>query len=359
MDQSVTYFFELMQVALGKRAAMSAGLDDEQWREVCTIAGKQNMLGLAFRGLDLLPKEQCPSKRPMMWMYDRAAKIKRHNQRNNSAIPIVFEHFGKMGYRCVLLKGQSMAALYDDPFSRTPGDLDIWLDGRKSDVIASVRADNPGAKVCYHHIDCGKIEGIEVEAHFTPSWMFSPSKNRIFQKWANAEFPKALSNSVSIDGVSVCTPNLDFNRLFILVHIYRHLFSEGVGLRQLMDYYFVLAHGFTDEGKRETLRMIDSLGLRKFTAAVMFVLQKVFLLDDECLLVEPSAEEGEFLLEEVMKAGNLGQYDEDNHHIKNEGELHIFFRKMLRLRRFIVKYPEEVLWSPVFKIWQFFWRKTR
>lgn len=359
MTDSVKFFFELIQVALDKRDAMSATLNDDQWREVCAVAKKQNMLGIAFAGLDRLPKEQCPSKRPMMWMYDRSRKIRDHNKRYNSAIPAILRQFEESGFHGVLLKGQSMAVLYDDPYLRTPGDIDIWLDGKKSDVIESVRSKVPDAKVCYHHIECGKMEGIDVEAHFTPTWMFSPSKNKIFQEWAESEFPKAVSNKIFLEGVPVSAPGLNFNRLFILIHIYRHLFFEGVGLRQLMDYYYVLSHGFSEEEKQETLRMIDLLGMRKFAAAVMFILRNVFLLADEFLLVQPSAEDGEFLLEEVMRAGNLGLYDETSAHIANEGELHAFLRKMKRLNKFVAKYPEEVLWSPFFKIWQFFWRKTR
>lgn len=359
MSNSATCFFELIQVALGKREAMSAILDDDQWREVCTIAGKQSMLAIAFLGLDKLPKEQCPSKRPMMWMYDRALKVRRLNEKTNAAIPVIIRHFEKAGYRGAILKGQSMALLYDDPSSRTPGDVDIWLSGKKSDIIAFVRSGIPKAKVCYHHIECGKMEGIEVEAHFTPTWMFSPSKNKIFQEWADSQLTKALENKVEIGGNMICTPDLNFNRLFILIHIYRHLFNEGIGLKQLLDYYYVLSRGCSDVERAETLVMIDKLGLNKFAGAVMYVLQKVFLMDDKHLLVQPSLQEGEFLLSEILRAGNLGHFDAANSHSANEGELHIFLRKMLRLRRFAIKYPEEVLWSPFFKIWQFFWRKTR
>lgn len=359
MADSVTYFFELIQVALGKRIAMSATLDDNQWRDVCAVANKQNMLGIAFLGLDKLPKEQCPSKRPMMWMYDRARKIALNNQRYNAAIPAILKHFGDLGFPGVILKGQPIAALYDNPSTRVPGDVDIWLKGSKRDVISSIRAELPGAKVCYHHIECGKIENIEVEAHFTPTWMFSPSKNRIFQRWANGQLSKALDNKVELEGVTVPAPDLNFNRLFILIHIYRHLFNEGVGLRQLMDYYFVLSKGFSEEEKSETLRMIDELSLRKFAAAVTYVLQRVFLLDERYMLVPPCRADGEFLLAEVLRAGNLGLFDENNPHVAHEKEFHTFVRKIVRLRRFVSKYPEEVLWSPVFKIWQFFWRKTR
>jgi len=359
MFDATASFFELIQVAVGKRQMMSSTLTDDQWREVCRIAGKQTLFGLAFIGLDRLPKEQCPSKRPMMWMYNKADTIRQQNEKFNAAIPKVIEHFRKAGFEGTILKGQGMALLYDEPYMRSPGDIDIWLKGSKRDVIRFVRSQCPRADVCYHHIDCGKIEDVDVEAHFTPTWMFNPRHNRIFQQWAEASLDRCLSNFVEMDGAKVSVPDLAFNRVFALIHIYRHLFNEGIGLRQLMDYYFVLNKGFSPAEKEETLEVIENLGLTKFASAVMYVLQKVFLLDDNFLLVAPDESEGDFLLSEILRAGNFGQYDKSNAHSANEGELHSFLRKMARMRKFLTKYPSEVLWSPFFKIWQFFWRKTR
>jgi len=359
MNDTVKYFFELVQVAIGKRQCMSAQLSDGQWKEVCTIAGKQSMLGVAFAGLDRLPKEQCPSKRPMMWMYDKGMKIRVQNEKFNEAIPKIVHIFSEAGFDSVILKGQGLALLYDDPFQRAPGDIDIWLKGEKKDVIKYVRSRVPDAKVCYHHIDCDKIEGVEVEAHFTPTWMFNPSRDRFFQKWAASSLDRLLANKVELGGSMVAVPDLEFNRVFVLLHIYRHLFTEGIGLRQLMDYYYVLSKGFTEDERLNTLKTLDSLKLADFAASVMYVLKTVFMLDDRYLLLPPSESEGAFLLSEILRAGNFGQYDSDNAHSADEGELHSFMRKTVRMRKFLAKYPSEVLWSPFFKIWQFFWRKTR
>lgn len=35
-------------------------------------------------------------------------------------------------------------------------------------------------------------------------------------------------------------PTVEFNIIFQLTHIYSHLMNEGIGLRQLLDYYYVL-----------------------------------------------------------------------------------------------------------------------
>ena len=151
-------------------------------------------------------------------------------------------------------------------------------------------------------------------------------------------------------------PNNAFNRIYILVHIYRHLFAEGVGLRQLLDYYFVLQQGFTEVEREETLRTLRSLGMMRFTRAVMWVLQEVYGMPDRYLLTSPDEEEGEFLLDEIMLAGNFGKYDERMQRAEGEGTFRWGLRKVIRNFRFVRSYPSEVLWSPLFKVWHLFWR---
>ena len=147
------------------------------------------------------------------------------------------------------------------------------------------------------------------------------------------------------------TPTLAFNRVYILVHIYRHLFHEGIGLRQLLDYYFVLHQGFTEEERTETMRTLRSLRMQRFTAAVMWVLQEVFAMDDRYLLTDPNEEEGRFLLSEIMLAGNFGHYDVRIKRSAKVTEWGLFCRRVGRNLRFLRSYPSEVLWSPFFKLW--------
>ena len=269
---------------------------------------------------------------------------------------------------------------------RTPGDIDIWLFGERKDILRYVRRHVPNCKPVYHHVDFPVIEGLPIEVHFTPSWMNSPFTNRRLQRWFkqftihnsaaqreqsqiylsyaeparnldtkyhNSQF--TISSAASLTGTAgasmIPTPTLAFNRVYILVHIYRHLFHEGIGLRQLLDYYFVLHQGFTEEERTETMRTLRSLRMQRFTAAVMWVLQEVFAMDDRYLLTDPNEEEGRFLLSEIMLAGNFGHYDERIKRSAKVTEWGLFCRRVGRNLRFLRSYPSEVLWSPFFKLW--------
>ena len=385
-------FFELLQTAIGSRQALTHAPSAEEWSELYALAQKQALTGIAFRGVERLPEGQRPPKPLLMQWYMATERIKAMNAEQDRKALGVAHKFLDEGFPNVILKGQGIARLYradrltidadardglqtlfatstpeddtkhdtlnkataDDKLStyRTPGDIDIWLHSKREAILEYVRKHVPDCKPVYHHVDFPVVEGLAIEVHFTPSWMNSPVTNRRLQRF----FGEHLSSSAS-SPEELPIPSLTFNRVYILVHIYRHLFAEGIGLRQLFDYYFVLCQGFTEEEREETMRTLRSLRMQRFAGAVMWVLKQVFDIDDRYMLIAPDEREGRFLLEEIMQAGNFGQYDQRLQHQQGESALHWGLRKVKRNFRFVRSYPSEVLWSPLFKLWHYFWRK--
>ena len=346
-------FFELLQIAIGNRSELSRVPAVDEWQEIFSLSQKQALTGVAFLGVERLPQELCPPKELLMQWFVATEQIKTMNATIDRQVVTVAEHFKKDGFRSVVLKGQGMARLYEDGRYRTPGDIDIWLEGSRADIVGYVRRRCPDCDVVYHHVDFLPIGKTEVEVHFTPSWMNSPVTNRRLQRWFrsfNFHFPTNNSSELPV-------PSLAFNRVYILVHIYRHLFHEGIGLRQFLDYYYVLCQGITEEERMKTMDVLCSLGMRRFAGAAMWVLQMVFGMDDRYLLTSPDEHEGRFLLDEIMLAGNFGKYDERLQHMRGKNILLWGLHKVIRNFRFVRSYPSEVLWSPLFKIWHYFWRK--
>ena len=380
-------FFELLQIAIGNRQALTHAPSAEEWNELYALAQKQALTGIAFHGVELLPEGQRPPKPLLMQWYMATERIKAMNAELDRKALGVAHKFLDDGFPGVILKGQGIAKLYrveqvensklkienchpecdathntqhtaqekNLSFYRTPGDIDIWLHGKREEILEYVRKHVPDCKPVYHHVDFPVVEGLAIEVHFTPSWMNSPITNRRLQRFFREHALSSLSSSLSFKALPI--PSLTFNRVYILVHIYRHLFAEGIGLRQLLDYYYVLCQGFTEEEREATMRTLRSLRMQRFTGAVMWVLKQVFDIDDRYMLIAPDEREGRFLLEEIMQAGNFGQYDERLQYQQGESALRWGLRKVKRNFRFVRSYPSEVLWSPLFKLWHYFWRK--
>lgn len=351
-------FCELLQIALGHSMEFSRVPSKEEWRELFLLAKKQALIGVSYVAIEKLPKNQKPPRKLYLQWGVTAEHIVKQNEELNIKAISISKMFREAGFRNVVLKGQGVALYYGIENLnkyRMPGDVDIWLDGSRGDIVSYVCKCKPDCKIVYHHIDFPEVEGVEVEVHFTPSWMNSYFTNRVLQRYfdQNKEWQFAQCED-EVEAIPV--PSLAFNRVYILVHIYRHLFHEGIGLRQLMDYYFVLRQGFTATERDYTMRILRSLKMERFTSAVMWVLQEVLGLEDVYLLTSPNEKEGNFLLKEIIHSGNFGKSDKSLMRSRNESDLSYAIRKLRRNFRFIRSYPSEVLWSPLFKVWHYFWR---
>ncbi len=167
--------------------------------------------------------------------------LEKANVRLNDTAIQVSEWFRKKGFRTCILKGQGNALMYPNPYSRTPGDIDIWVEGGDKRVISFVRSISPHEKACYHHIEFPSYKGMEVEVHYRPSFLLCFWHNRKLQKYYERVKEEQFSHQVMLgEQGEIAIPTVEFNLIFQLTHIFSHLMNEGIGLRQLVDYYFVI-----------------------------------------------------------------------------------------------------------------------
>lgn len=353
--------FELIKVAIGNLEALSRVPTDDEWKEMFVFSIKQTLVGVMFSGIEKLPKEQRPPRRLLLTWLVQTDTIRDRNKELRESVLKVVKAFEKDGRRSVLLKGQGLALLYPSPERRMPGDIDLWVEGRRDDIVRLLRQKGENGPVVYHNMPYRLFDNVTLEVHFTPSWMNNYFTNRVLQRFFADQQEVQFQNRVALDGgdVFVSIPTDAFNRVFILQHIYRHLFGSGIGLRQLMDYYFVLQRGCTDAEKAETLLMLRRLHMLKFTAGIMYVLGYVLGLKEEKMLVAPNVKEGQFLLSEILRAGNFGHYDDRIKIPENENKLHSFFRITKQNMRLLKHYPEETLWNPLYRAWHYCWRKYK
>ena len=81
-----------------------------------------------------------------------------------------------------------------------------------------------------------------VELHFFPSSMNNPINHARLQKWFRRNADLQCSNVVSLsDGIGeIAIPTTAFNVVYQLTHLYHHFFDEGIGMRQIIDYFLVV-----------------------------------------------------------------------------------------------------------------------
>ncbi len=355
MLQQYTIFFDFLRFCIGKKSEIPSSLKEADWKELYRIAQKQCLVGILFDGIQKLPPAEVGMSKDLLlqWMM-QCQMLEKANVRLNDAAIHVSEWFRKKGFRTCILKGLGNAQLYPNGLHRTPGDIDIWVEGGDKRVISFVRSISPHEKACYHHIEFPSYKGVEVEVHYRPSFLLCFWHNRRLQKYYERVKEKQFSHRVTLgeQGV-VAIPTVKFNLIFQLTHIYAHLMNEGIGLRQLLDYYFVLLHADIKD-LAELQRNLKRFGLWKFAGAIMYIMQEVFGMPASRLIVPSNEKYGIFVLNEVLEAGNFGKYDERNRFGKSQ--LGHNLQRVYRDIRLVRYFPMEALSEPLFRTWHFFWR---
>ena len=235
-------FFDFLRFCIGSAKEIPGSLKEVDWKELYAIAKKQCLVGVLFDGIKKLPAEHVEMEKELLlrWMAE-SQMLEKANVRLNDAAIQVSEWFRKKGFRTCILKGQGNALMYPNPYSRTPGDIDIWVEGEDKRVISFVRSISPHEKACYHHIEFPSYKGGEVEVHYRPSFLLCFWHNRKLQKYYERVKEEQFSHRVMLgEQGEIAIPTVEFNLIFQLTHIYAHLMNEGIGLRQLLDYYYVL-----------------------------------------------------------------------------------------------------------------------
>ncbi len=351
-------FFELIRIAIGRQQSLSHTPSKEEWHDIYEMAKEQTLLGVMYEGLCRLTAEQKPPHQMIVDWLASVQKIISDNKRLNHDTAWVSRKWETLGYRNVILKGQGNALLYPDPLLRMPGDIDIWLDGDRKKIANYIRSRFPKLEVTRIEMEFPVRKDTAIEVHFLPSFLYDPFKDRRMQRYFREQLRDPKQVELPDEG-TICIPNDEMNLVFQLSHIYRHLFYEGIGLRQLLDYYYLCTKLVTpgpDSLRQKVLPVIRDLGLLDFCKALMWVLGEVFALPEEHMLTERNERRGRFLLSEVMRAGNFGHADD---RVGNWEKMSRWKRLTWGTRwswRLIGQYPREVLWHPVYRISQYLWR---
>lgn len=257
--------FRFLRFSLGLEGEAKGLLDGRKgsfdWDACYQFAKRQTLVGVLFDGIQRLPKELAPA-RPLLlrWLSD-SESIRRRNMRIDRASAYIYNKVCAAGFRCCILKGQGNALLYPHPSSRTPGDVDVWVMANREELrhiaLSLTEGDGSSLQESLNHIGL-TVHGVSMELHSTPALLNSPLHNSRLQKWLKRNADLQCSNRIALpnNAGEVAVPTLSFNIIYQLCHLFHHCFYEGVGLRQIVDYYFVLMNtdfsGNTDEASGNT-----------------------------------------------------------------------------------------------------------
>ena len=331
-------FFELIQLSIGNRNSLSQTPSTEDWERIYLLADKQAIVGICLYGLQKLSNEQSinlSQATKLRWI-----ALSMHIQKNNDlANQRCLELQNKLnddGYRSLILKGQGVASLYPPEIIhyRQTGDIDVWVDGSREQVIEYAVSIKPTGEFDEKHVQFDYFTDISVELHWIPVRKWNPKWNRLLNQYFENERERQFSQSC--EGVRF--PTIDFQLTHQLLHVLGHWLNGGIGMRQMMDLYYSQLACIEQYPEKipEILALFKQMGLKKFIAATQWVIKEVFCGNansDNQLICAPNEKKGKSLLDEIESGGNFGQYNVSNNK-KDKTTLGRFWRKWTRLMKY-------------------------
>ncbi len=375
-------FFELLQVAVGNRERLSRVPTAVEWSDLYEESERQAVTGILLQGIERLKAStDDTSNLPLELLLQWIGISEQIRQGNLSLTKRCKELQGKLveiGHESSILKGQGVALYYDEPLRdlRQSGDIDIFVDcGLKGTIEIAHRLGVEKPEWDYKHLHLDVFEDAEVEMHYRVEVLLNLWKNRKLQKWfrehenelfahANDNLNANLNANLNLkantdrtnDTNGFVTPTVEFNVFYILLHIYRHFLYEGVGFRQIIDYYFVLKNLNDNLNVNESYayKAVREFGMTRFAKGLMWVMHEGLGMPREWMLWEPDEKEGKYILEEVMAGGNFGHHDERLKH--SSGKLGAVKAILTHNMHLLTHYSSDVIWAPVWIAWHKLWK---
>ena len=359
-------FYQLLRMALGRQVCLPHTPNEQEWKALYELAKKQSLIGVCFAGVQKLQtqRQEPPEMTYLTWIA-MAAKIQQRNEVVSRQCVELQGQLAADGVRSCVLKGQGVGALYrvhendnnqnssDLSMLRQSGDIDVWVDTDEEGALRWVKKYQRELDFDYKHVHLDVLEGTSVEVHYRPSTSRVPWYMKRVEHFTREK--ACWTNAVALGDGMVNVPSLEFNLVFILQHIFGHLFAEEMTLKQYLDYYFVLKQAHEKGADvQEAYRWMQRMGMGSFARATMWLLREVFGMPEEWMICEADADEGRFLLDRVMAKEQKAKKGE---HGSVRWHLSVFWAQQNKNLHLLTHYPLEVLFSPIWLARHFFWKR--
>lgn len=350
IDNTYKMFFSLIRVALGIQHSLGKSPSLKEWRDIFQLAKMQTVLGICFYGIQKLPREETlelKTDRLFTFWLGLVVQIEKRNEELNRKCQEVVQTFHNDRFQCCILKGQGIAMIYDTAMRklRQPGDIDLWINTDIKTLIQKLKTKAQIESIGDHHINLRTEDNVEIEYHYAPCTLHNAFSNYKIQRWMHLIAEKQFTNTIETDdGKVFSAPTLNFNLIFLMAHMHRHFFGEGLGMRQVIDYYFILQNC---KGQYKVENLLKDFSLLRFARGMMWIMQEIFLMDKTYLICTPNEKLGIFILGEILRGGNFGHYDKTRKPTDGSSHWIRFLQKIKAGSRYFRCFPSEFFWTPI------------
>lgn len=363
MNQSQKLLFLLLRAALFEEKIDASKFVEADWKQIFYLSDIQTVSSLVLDGIGMLPHSilQISFDKKMM-LFAKMQRMEQINTLHRCVIVKIDKALKAEGIQAVFMKGQTVALRYPNPLHRTPGDIDFVVSLKDFDRTMAVmeKIGKVDHGLVHEHHGMAWVDGVTIEPHYKVHNYQRPSTDQAMQEMFSSVFPSKLSYA-DIDGYEVPVFSPTIESVFLTSHMVNHVYEEGLGLRQVIDYAMFLHHC---ADKIDWLQHHEYLHQMRMERA-----WRIFtcICGDYLGMSLPSQVESfshqekmwaEKMMTDIMRVGNFGRGEYVFHHrgFKDAFNNYCWVAKRCWNLGFVC--PSEARWWIISKVKRFFWKKS-
>ena len=249
MKQIDQQFFSLLRTGLwGTEPEVSLFAGETDWETVFLMAKEQTVVPMVADGVEsLLSRTDLEIPREVRKRFASGLlKTEQRNRRMDRLSTYLFQKAEAEGIPCVILKGQGVARCYPVPLRRQSGDVDVVVLPEDFERICALFApvakaiEQQGEGTLHRAMYFGDLQ---VEFHGSIESELTRRTDCRLEVLHRELFAEGGIRILEEGDFRIPVPSVRFDTQYLLSHLYKHFFQEGVGLRQVCDWMmFVHAH---------------------------------------------------------------------------------------------------------------------
>ena len=296
--------------------------------EICDIARGQNVTGIIFPELkkhtdnaDNVSEKICGE------IQKQCVQLYSFQYKRSEFMKSLYAEFDRENLAFCLLKGESVARFYHEPFLRSTADVDIKIDykdiGKCADILRKHGYDVLPFHKGYHHFECmHKVYGcMEVHVAF---WL-DETNDICFKDAVKFDDPYVRTEIPSVGIVNIMGYTDGF--VYLIIHFIKHFISSGASIRHLMDIALYAENCCEHIDENRVFEALRGLGFEIFGDYIFYICAE-YLHSDVCKKYVKNSEKISsdavgVIFSDMLEGGIFG------HSEKSRGS---FYEQYLKLR---------------------------
>lgn len=281
---------------------------ERDWETLRKLSAEQGVTGICFSGVqkvmeatDEKGREYIGTMSYLTWL-GTVAKRAQLNEQQLKTTKRLAEEWGRYGIRMLLMKGQSNGLNYPNPMHREKGDVDVFLikDGSCGYADGNEVARKMGLHVddsWYKHSQiAANGETIENHQYFvhTRDGKRGKSLDKTLRELVFVDKYKKYPDS------EILLPPVMFNSLFLTYHALAHFVSEGMHLKQVVDWVMFLKKEGSNIDWPQLYDMCDKYNLRVFLECMNMIALRYFRIQGKYSVSSELSQYSEKIMDSVL-----------------------------------------------------------